>query len=207
MIRVAIIEDEKRYWNILETLLGQTEGISVIYMADNCVELVNEIKFKSPDVVIMDINLPRRNGIEAVAELKQRWPEIKVVMFTVHDDDENVFNAIKAGAIGYILKYEAGKIAEAVREVHHGRAYINGYLAGKILNYFHEKSNIPQLEEYNLTPKEKEILHLLVKGLAYKQIAHQTNISTETINSHIKNIYRKLNVHSRGEIAARFGNF
>jgi DNA-binding NarL/FixJ family response regulator len=128
-------------------------------------------------------------------------------MFTVHDDEENVFNAIKAGAIGYVLKYEAAKIPEAIKEVYNGRAFINGYLAGKILSYFHEKSNTPQLSEYNLTPKEKEILQQLVKGFAYKQIAHNTHISPETINTHIKNIYRKLNVHSRSEISARFGNF
>jgi DNA-binding NarL/FixJ family response regulator len=207
MIHVAIIEDERRYWDILKILLEQTPGVSVVHISDNCLEIVNDLKFKQADVLIMDINLPYRNGIDAVAEIKQRLPEIKTLMFTVHDDDDNVFNAIKAGAIGYVLKYEAAKISEAVKEVYNGRAYINGYLAGKILNYFHEKANLPQLEEYNLTPKEKEILNLLVKGLAYKQIAHQTNISPETINTHIKNIYRKLNVHSRSEIAARFGNF
>jgi DNA-binding NarL/FixJ family response regulator len=207
MIRVTIIEDERRYWDILKTLLEQAPGISVVHMSDNCLEIVNDLKFKETDVLIMDINLPYRNGIEAVAEIKQRLPGIKTLMFTVHEDDENVFNAVKAGAIGYVLKYEAAKIGEAVKEVYNGRAFINGYLAGKILNYFREKSNTPSIEEYNLTPKEKEILNLLVKGLAYKQIAQQTNISPETINTHIKNIYRKLNVHSRGEIAARLGNF
>jgi DNA-binding NarL/FixJ family response regulator len=207
MIRVAIIEDERRYWDILKTLLEQAQGISVVHLSDNCLDIINELKFKQTDVLIMDINLPGRNGIEAVAEIKQRLPEIKTLMFTVHDDDENVFNAVKAGAIGYVLKYEAAKISEAVKEVHNGHAFINGYLAGKILHYFHERSNIPPIEDYKLTPKEKEILNLLVKGHAYKQIALQTNISPETINTHIKNIYRKLNVHSRSEIAARFGNF
>lgn len=207
MIKVAIIEDERRYWDILKTLLDETGEISVAYMADNCIDLVNEIKFKSIDVVIMDIMLPRKTGIEAVIEVKHRWPDMKIAMFTVHDDDENVFNAIKAGAIGYILKYEAGRIAEAVKEVYSGRAFINGYLAEKILSYFHERSNLPSLEEYNLTPKEKEILNLLGKGFAYKQIAHNISISPETMNTHIKNIYRKLNVHSRGEISAKFGSY
>ncbi len=206
MIKVAIIEDERRYWDIMKTLLNDAGDISVVYVSDNCLELVQDLKFKDIDVIIMDINLPYKNGIEAVTEIKQKRPEIKILMFTVHDDDENVFNAVRAGAIGYVLKYEAAKIAEAVTEVHNGRAFINGYLAGKILNYFHEKNNLPQLSEYNLTTKEKEILGLLVKGLAYKQIAHQSNVSVETINTHIKNIYRKLNVHSRGEITARFGN-
>jgi DNA-binding NarL/FixJ family response regulator len=205
MIRVAIIEDDRRYWDILKTLLDHTQGISVIFLADNCLDIVNELKFKQVDVTIMDINLPHKSGIECVIEIKQRWPEIKILMFTVHDDDENVFNAVKAGAVGYVLKEEAAKIAEAVKEVYNGRAFINGYLAGKILNYFHETSNLPLLEEYDLTPKEKEILNLLVKGLAYKQIAHQVNISVETMNTHIKNIYRKLSVHSRSEVTAKFG--
>ncbi|WP_320392128.1 response regulator, partial [Escherichia coli] len=87
---------------------------------------------KSPDVVIMDINLPGKNGIQAVSEIKKIWPELKIVMFTVHEDDENVFNAIKAGAIGYIMKYEAAKIAQGVKEVYDGKAFINGYLASKI---------------------------------------------------------------------------
>ena len=205
MIKVAIIEDDRRYWDILKTLLDHSQDISIAYMADNCLEIVNEIKFRQVDVVIMDINLPHKSGIVAVKEIKKRWPDIKTLMFTVHDDDDNVFNAVKAGALGYVLKFEAAKIPEAVKEVYNGRAFINGYLAGKILNYFHENSNLPQLEEFDLTPREKEILNLLVKGLAYKQIAYQTNISAETINTHIRNIYRKLNVHSRSEAAAKFG--
>jgi DNA-binding NarL/FixJ family response regulator len=204
MIKVAIIEDERRYWDILKTLLEQDKDILVTYMADNCMNLLNEFKFKMPDVVVMDINLPGKSGIEAVAELKQQWPEIKIAMFTVHDDDENVFNAVKAGAIGYILKYEAAKIADAVKEVFNGHAFINGYLAGKILIYFHQNSNRPQLQDYNLTEREKEVLQLLIKGNSYKEIAASIFISVETLNSHIKNIYRKLNVHSRGELAARF---
>jgi DNA-binding NarL/FixJ family response regulator len=206
MIKVAIIEDERRYWDILKTLLEQDKDISVVHLSDNCLNLVNEFRFKIPDVIIMDINLPGRNGIEAVAELKQQWPDIKIAMFTVHEDDETVFNAVKAGAIGYILKYEAAKIADAVKEVFNGRAFINGYLAGKILNYFHQNSNQPQLQDYHLTDREKEVLQLLMKGNSYKEIAAAIFISVETLNSHIKNIYRKLNVHSRSELAARYGS-
>jgi DNA-binding NarL/FixJ family response regulator len=206
MIKVAIIEDERRYWDILKILLEQDKDIAVVHLSDNCLDLINEFRFKTPDVIIMDINLPGRNGIEAVAELKQQWPDIKIAMFTVHEDDENVFNAVKAGAIGYILKYEAAKIADAVKEVFNGRAFINGYLAGKILNYFHQNSNRPQLQDCNLTEREKEILQLLIKGNSYKEIAAAIFISVETLNSHIKNIYRKLNVHSRSELAARYRN-
>ena len=125
-------------------------------------------------------------------------------MFTVHEDDENVFNAIKAGAIGYIMKYEAAKIAQGVKEVYDGKAFINGYLAGKILNYFQTQQPEPIRHQQSLTSRENEILKFLNRGLTYKEIADQCGISIQTLNSHIKNIYHKLNVHSRAEIAARF---
>ena len=203
MIRVAIYEDDRRYWELLKTLLNLPNEIEVVYLAENCLNIIRDIKSHPLDVIIMDITLPKKSGIQAVVEVKKLWPELKIVMFTVHEDDENVFNAIRAGAVGYILKYEAAKIAEAVKEVHQDKAFINGYIAGKILNYFQHQQ--PELiSDDNLTKRENEILTLLNKGLSYKEIANLCSISPQTLNSHIKNIYQKLNVHSRAEIAARF---
>ena len=206
MIRVAIYEDDRRYWDTLKTLLNIPGEIEVVHLAENCLNCITEIKSKKPDVVIMDINLPRKNGILAVAEIKKIWPDLKIVMFTVHEDNENVFNAIKAGAIGYILKYEASKIVQAVKEVYEGKASINVYLAGMILHYFQTQQTQPIAHQENLTTRENEILKLLNDGLSYKGIADHCGISPQTLNSHIKNIYNKLNVHSRSEIAARFRN-
>ena len=204
MIRVAIYEDDRRFWDALKTLLNLPGETEVVHLAENCLNIITDIKIKSPDVVIMDINLPGKNGIQAVSEIKKIWPDLKIVMFTVHEDDENVFNAIKAGAIGYIMKYEAAKIAQGVKEVYDGKAFINGYLAGKILNYFQTQQPEPIRHQQSLTSRENEILKFLNRGLTYKEIADQCGISIQTLNSHIKNIYHKLNVHSRAEIAARF---
>ena len=204
MIRVAIYEDDRRFWDALKTLLNLPGETEVVHLAENCLNIITDIKIKSPDVIIMDINLPGKNGIQAVSEIKKIWPDLKIVMFTVHEDDENVFNAIKAGAIGYIMKYEAAKIAQGVKEVYDGKAFINGYLAGKILNYFQNQQPEPIRHQQSLTSRENEILKFLNRGLTYKEIADQCGISIQTLNSHIKNIYHKLNVHSRAEIAARF---
>ena len=204
MIRVVIYEDDRRFWDALKTLLNLPGETEVVHLAENCLNIITDIKIKSPDVIIMDINLPGKNGIQAVSEIKKIWPDLKIVMFTVHEDDENVFNAIKAGAIGYIMKYEAAKIAQGVKEVYDGKAFINGYLAGKILNYFQTQQPEPIRHQQSLTSRENEILRFLNRGLTYKEIADQCGISIQTLNSHIKNIYHKLNVHSRAEIAARF---
>jgi len=206
MINILIYEDDRRYWETLRMLLNIPNEMDVAHISENCTNCIADVKTHKPDVVIMDINLPKKNGIQAVGELKKMWPELKIVMFTVYEDNENVFNAIKAGAIGYILKYEAAKIVQAVKEVYEGRAFINGYIAGKIINYFQTQHTQPVSNQENLTPRENEILGLLNNGLSYKEIADQCNISPLTLNSHIKNIYQKLNVHSRAEIAARFRN-
>lgn len=206
MIRIAIYEDDRRYWDTLKMLLNIPDEMEVVHISENCMNCIADIKSCKADVVIMDINLPKKNGILAVEELKKIWPDLKIVMFTVYEDNENVFNAIKAGAIGYILKYEASKIVSAVKDVYEGKASINGYLAGMIMNYFQTQHVQPISNQENLTPRENEILKLLNNGLSYKEIADQCNISPQTLNSHIKNIYQKLNVHSRAEIAARFRN-
>ncbi len=136
------------------------------------------------------------------------WPEIKVLMLTVFEDVEKIFGALKAGANGYLLKKDSPqKILDAIDFVYRGESPMNGVIAAKVLDYFHQSSQKNTIFfESNLTAREKEILDLLVKGLSYKQIAADIFISVETLNSHIKNIYRKLNVHSRSELASRLGH-
>jgi DNA-binding NarL/FixJ family response regulator len=160
-----------------------------------------------PDVVLMDIDLPVKSGIQAVWEIKKHWPEIKVLMLTVFEDDEKIFGAIKAGANGYLLKKDSPqKILESIDAVHNGESPMNGMIAAKLLEYFQKQGKkMDDLKELHLTKRETEILDLLVKGLSYKEIAANFFISIETLNSHIKNIYRKLNVHSRSELAAKYG--
>jgi DNA-binding NarL/FixJ family response regulator len=161
-----------------------------------------------PDVVLMDIDLPGIDGITGVWQIKMNWPEIKVLMLTVFEDVDKIFGAIKAGANGYLLKKDSPqKILDAIDFVYRGESPMNGIIATKVLDYFHKSQDRNSVYfESNLTEREKEILNLLIKGLSYKQIAGDIFISVETLNSHIKNIYRKLNVHSRSELASRLGH-
>jgi DNA-binding NarL/FixJ family response regulator len=164
---------------------------------------------EKPDVVIMDIDLPGISGIQGVWELKLNWPEIKVLMLTVFEDEDKIFGAIKAGANGYMLKKDSPqKIIESVHAVCKGESAMNGLIASKVLEYFYnqQKKTADSLDKTNLTQREKEVLQLLVKGFSYKEIAASCFISVLTLNSHIKNIYQKLNVHSRAELAAWFGD-
>ena len=206
MVRLAIVEDNKEYRSTLSKILQRNEDIQVIYELDNCPEMFDFFQDNLPDVVIMDIDLPVMSGIEGVWHLKQKWPEVKVLMLTVFEDSDKIFGAIKAGANGYLIKKDSpDKILNAIFSLKNGEAIMNGIIASKVLEYFKKQADaVPRLDEYKLTEKEKEILNKLIQGLGYKQIASECFIARETLNTHMKNIYRKLNVHSRGEVAAMF---
>jgi DNA-binding NarL/FixJ family response regulator len=207
MIKTAIVEDQVRYRDLLRLILTSSDGIELVFEKEHCRTIVDDVVKSMPEVLIMDIDLPGKSGIDAVIELKAVFPEIKILMLTVFEDDEKIFMAIKAGANGYLLKKDSPqKILDAIRELSEGKASMNGLIAKKVMEYFHKKKPLPGIEDFNLTRREHEILELLIEGLSYKEIAAQCFISPETMNSHIKNIYQKLNVHSRAQITARFGN-
>jgi DNA-binding NarL/FixJ family response regulator len=206
MIKVACIEDNSQYRTTLSIILELNPELKLIYKLESCEQMIPLFEVEKPDVLIMDIDLPGISGIKGVWEIKLRWPEIKVLMLTVFEDEEKIFGAIKAGANGYLLKKDSPqKILDSIFAIHQGEAPMNGMIAAKMLDYFQQNSRNSNVDGYHLTTREKEILQLLVNGLSYKEIAANCFISNETLNSHIKNIYRKLNVHSRSEIAARFG--
>ena len=208
MIKIAVIEDNQQYRSTISSIFPMTDNMVLIHSLENCETLVPLFELEKPDVVLMDIDMPGINGIQGVWEIKKRWPDIKVLMLTVFEDEEKIFGALKAGANGYLLKKDSPlKILAAIEGAWQGESPINKMIAAKVLNYFQQQQQQQaDLQESNLTEREKEILQLLMKGLAYKEIAGRIFISQETLNSHIKNIYRKLNVHSRSELAARFGN-
>lgn len=207
MIRTAIVEDQSRYRDLLRLILTESENIQLLFEREHCRNIIDDVVKEMPDVLIMDIDLPGKSGIDAVIELKAVFPEIKILMLTVFEDDDKIFAAIKAGANGYLLKKDSPqKILDAIRELSEGKASMNGLIAKKVMEYFHKKKPAANVEEFNLTRREHEILELLIEGLSYKEIAAKCFISPETMNSHIKNIYQKLNVHSRAQINARFGN-
>ena len=206
MIKTAIVEDQSRYRELLRLILNGADNIQVIFEREHCRTIIDDVVKDMPDVLIMDIDLPGKSGIDAVTELKAVFPEIKILMLTVFEEDEKIFAAIKAGANGYLLKKDSPqKILDAIKDLSEGKASMNGLIAKKVMEYFYKKPG-PNVDEFNLTKREHEILELLIQGLSYKEIASKCFISPETMNSHIKNIYQKLNVHSRAQINARFGN-
>jgi DNA-binding NarL/FixJ family response regulator len=208
MITVAIIEDNFQYRTTISIILQLNEKLKLIHKLEDCEEMIALFESQKPDVILMDIDLPGMNGITAVWEIKKRWPEIKVIMLTVFEDNDKIFGAIKAGANGYLLKKDSPqKILDAIELVYKGESPMNGMMAAKVLDYFQQsQQKNTVLYDANLTEREAEILRLLIKGLSYKEIASNIFISGETLNSHIKNIYRKLNVHSRSELASRLGH-
>ncbi len=182
MIRVAIVEDNLSYLKAMQVLISSQPDMLLVYTAENLFEL-KALCHAEPDVVILDIDLPVRSGIEGVQLIKEELPQIGIFMLTVFEDEEKIFSSIKAGAQGYLLKKDSPeKIIEAIKAIYNGESIMNGKIARKMLEYFTRKENKRQreLEQYNLTKREKEILELLINGKSYKQIADTCTISIQT---------------------------
>ena len=198
-IRVAIVEDDHDIRQSFETIISGAAGYSCINTYDNAETALDDIPVQKPDVVIMDIHLPGMTGIEAVRILKQEMPGLQIAMCTVYDDDEHIFNALRAGASGYLLKRTTPeKLLEAVSDLHQGGSPMSSEIARRVVASF-QKTTAPSPELAALTPREKEILDLLAKGYLYKEIAAELFISIETVKRHIHNIYEKLHVQTRTE--------
>jgi len=207
MIRIAIIEDNEAYRKSLQSLFGKESDLEVAYADMYCENLLLTIDIIQPDVVIMDINLPGMNGIECVQKLRIKQPDLNIFMLTVFEDMERIFDSIKAGAVGYMLKKDPpDQITDAVRKVYKGESVMNGKIARQVLEFFNKqlkKTVSSYASDFNLSNRENEVLHLLMDGLSYKQIAANCNVTLDTISSHIRSIYSKLNIHSRSELAAK----
>lgn len=203
MLRVAIFDDNKNIIESFSVLMNHAEGILLTGKYQNCDRLEEKILQSQPDVVIMDIDMPGTDGIEATRFIKKTFPKIQILMQTVFDDDEKIFNALCSGASGYILKENLGsKMEDAIREVHEGGSPMSPPVARKVVSIFRNfaaAGNAPVENKYQLTQKEMEVLSHLVNGLSYKQIAGNMDIAFGTVHTHIKNIYRKLHVASNTE--------
>lgn len=196
-INVGIVEDEKQIRESLVTLINGSEGFTCIHAFQSAEEAIAAIPLLDLDVVLMDIHLPNKNGIECVTELMSKTKDIQFVMCTSFEDTDSVFSALKAGAKGYITKTtQPSKILDAIVEVYHGGSPMSSHIARKVVASFHKESNT---ELQKLSEREKEILSLLSEGLRYKEIADKLFLSTETVRTHIRNIYEKLQVNSRTE--------
>lgn len=204
-IRVAIFEDNYLLRDGYYQLINGMPGFSCVGAYGDAADLVFKIKRSEPEVVLMDIDMPVINGIEAVRIIKDHFPHIFIIMQTVFEDDDKIFSAILYGADGYILKKIApAKILEAISEVVSGGAPMTPSIAGKTLHLFRAGLKpLPNEKQAHLTERQTEILECIVNGLSYKLIAEKLFISIETVRYHIKNIYEILQVHSRFELISK----
>jgi DNA-binding NarL/FixJ family response regulator len=201
---VALVEDDAGIRDNLVALLNGSPGFRCVGACPTGEEALLEIPHWQPDVVLMDINLPRMSGIECVARLKARMPDILVLMLTVYEDGDSIFRALKAGASGYLVKRLASdKLLEAIEEVSAGGAPMSCQIARKVVQFFHRAGPSQEVSE-NLSPRELEILDLLVAGYFFKEIADRLSISGETVRTHVNHIYRKLHVRSRTESVVKY---
>lgn len=202
-IRVTLFEDNKLVRDALQAILNGTDGFTCSGAFADGNHWEYDIIRNKPDVVLMDIELPGLNGIEITKKICHSFPHVKILIQTVFNDNEKIFQALCAGASGYILKNDPPhKFIEAIIEVHNGGAPLSSAVAKKVLGFFANQNIIivsPGNEDYHLSDREKEILGLMVDTLNYKAIAQKTFISYETVRTHIKNIYKKLHVTSRNE--------
>lgn len=202
-IKVAIFDDNNCLRDSITMLLNNTQDFTLSGSYSHCLNVLNDITESNPDVVIMDIDMPGINGIEGVKLIRQKFPDLQILMFTVFDDDEKVFAAIKAGAGGYILKStEPQNLLNAISEVYNGGAPMTPNIARKVLNQFHNILPGQVKEDYHLSLRENEVLSLLVDGLSYKMIAGRLSITYDTVRAHMKKIYYKLHVSSMTEAVA-----
>jgi DNA-binding NarL/FixJ family response regulator len=203
MIRIAIVEDNNTLRSSLESMFNRTDGMRCVASLNNLLNVISEIGATLPDVILMDIGLPNISGIEGVRTVKAHFPGIQILMFTVFDDDEKIFDAIRAGASGYLLKKTPpAEIVEAVRDLYRGGAPMTDSIARRVIQSF-QAAPSTTVEDYQLTVRENEILYSLVDGLSYKKIADKYCVSISTIRTHICNIYHKLHVNSKAEAVAR----
>jgi len=200
-MKIAIFEDNKKFRESLEFVIVTTDDMELCGSFEDTSRLLQRIEALQPDVVLMDINIPGKNGIDAVKEIKENFPEVNVCMQTVFEDADKIFASLCNGASGYILKNTPPeKIIQAIREVAEGGSFFTPSVAKKVLNNFQKQR---QGEFVQLTEREKEILKHLVDGLSYKMIADKVNLSFHTIHTHLRHIYEKLHVNSKSEAVSK----
>lgn len=202
-IRVTVFDDNNALRDSLYYLISGTPGYEIAGMYPDCSQVLQNLREKPTDVVLMDIDMPGINGIQATEMIKSHFPDVNVLMLTAYDDNTKVFDALQSGATGYLLKKTApAKILESIMEISQGGAPMNAAIARKVLEFFQKKKSGPE-NTYDLSNREKEILHFLVKGDSYKMIADHCSISMGTVCTHINSVYKKLHVNSKSEAVAK----
>jgi DNA-binding NarL/FixJ family response regulator len=204
MIQISIVEDSKATREAFLKILRKVPEIVCLATYGSAEEAEREMPKCLPDVVLMDIDLPGRNGISCVAKLKLAHPQVEFLMLTVYDDSDLIFEALRCGATGYLLKHTpAAELIEAIKEIHRGGSPMTMEIARRVASHFRHVGK-PATGLENLTKREHELLALLAQGLAYKQIADRLEISHRTVQSHLYTVYKKLHVQSRTEATNKY---
>jgi DNA-binding NarL/FixJ family response regulator len=199
IIAVAIVDDDAEVRDMIQALIDNATGLKFVGAYSSCDDVLERMVDEIPDVVLMDINMPGRSGIECVEALTLEIPDMKILMLTNYSDDERIFDSLRAGAVGYLLKNSSiEKLSELIKEAHHGGAPMSGEVAQKVLAFFQgQKKNVKYTAA--LSDRELEVLRALTEGLSNKEISAKLFISLPTVRFHLKNIYAKLHVNSRTE--------
>lgn len=205
MISVVVVEDSDTIREGLRILIGGTEGYTCLGAYSNCEAMLSDIKKLSPDVLLMDIGLPGMSGIEGIKEVKSIFPESTILVLTVYEENELIFEALCAGACGYLVKKTPpSKLLEAIQQAFQGGSPMSSHIARSVIDLFKKKKfSKPANNQAQLTGREKEILTKLVEGHSFKSIADSLFISIETVRFHFRNIYKKLHVHSQSGAVAK----
>lgn len=201
---VGIVEDNKKIRDLIQRYLDMQEDLQCPVAVDSVEEMLDYLEeHQKPDVILMDIQLPGMSGIKGIGIIKEKYSEIDIIMLTVYHDSHKIFNALRAGASGYLLKHTSlPEIKESIIKLVDGGAPMSPQIARKVINHFQE-NNPKKDPDSNLTPREHDIVNGLVDGLSYKMIADRYDISIDTVRAHIRNIYRKLHVNSKAEVIAK----
>ena len=204
MIKVAIVEDNKTVREGFETLLNRTAGFQCVCTCGTVAEALKKIPKAAPDVVLMDIQLPDSTGVECTGKLKEQMPRVNIVIVTVYEDSERIFQALRAGACGYLLKRaDPEKVIAAIKEAHEGGVPMTPEIARKVIGQFRGQATAAQQME-DLSGREREVLELVMHGHANKAIADRLGVTVAAVKFHLQHIYEKLHVHSRTEAALKF---
>ena len=202
-IKVAIIEDRREIRDGLAMLIGGTEGFACTARFGSMEEALPRVRPETADIVLCDIGLPGMSGIDGIRILKEKFPDLLLIMLTIYDDDERIFNALCAGASGYLLKKTPPvKLLESLREASSGGSPMSPEVARRVINIFRD-IRPPEKADYNLTPHESRLLKMLVEGHNYTTAAEELKVSYITIKFHMRHIYEKLQVHSKSEAVAK----
>ena len=203
-IRVSIVEDNRDTRESLNELLNRAPALHCVGAHSSGEEALRQIPAELPDVVLMDINLPQMNGIECVSRLKQQMPKTQVLMLTTYEESDLIFDSLRKGASGYLLKnMPPTELVQAIEQVHAGGAPMSMQIARKVVSHFQQIKK-PQSDMEHLTKREHEILALLAKGFLYKEIADQLGVTLSTVRAHLHAVYEKLHVQSRTEAVVKF---